>query len=445
MTDHTRIPMFDVIPPEKGESGRCKKERDEKVAEPTGEACSLPEESTNAADSFLHKLASDRPHASVPWDSTGRLPLARKLAWVAVAALIAFAGIWFAGILFSRARVTLVADRAFSPFSFEVAFDTKAAAPDFPARLLPLMLLRETVKMEREYRATGQGNVSARASGIVTIYNTSATRQTLVANTRLQSPDGKIFRIDARVVVPANGNVSAQAIADQAGPDSNIGPTRFSFPGLRGTPRYEKVYAESREAFRGGALGVTTIVLEEDFTRAQEELSRETFESLLRDIRAALPQGFVILEQGATRFSVDTMSANAKVGDAVESFILTVDSGVEALVFDERQIEEIARLELRNADFLEHLPDAEFGFAYTLARPADFSAGTLALRVDGSLNMAESVNIAAVGQMIAGKHESEAQRELIAIPGIQEARIALWPFWARRVPELIDRIEVKIE
>jgi hypothetical protein len=443
--------MFDIMPPESRGKVRREKPIEDITEEPAGEEAMSPiaEESADTTDSFLHKLASEKKSAPADWEPANRSQAVRKLVLIVSVAAVIGIGTWFAGIAVSRARVTLIADRAFSPFSFEATFDTKTQSPDVAGRRLPLQLLKKTVGLTKEYPATGRGTVNAMAHGQVTLYNTySDASQILIANTRLQSSDGKIFRLTSRVVIPGNGSVSAEVVADKPGPDYNIGPTRFTIPAFREqglTERYQKIYAESKAAFRGGASGTTKLVTEEDIRTAQAALSQEALDALQKEIRQALPEGFVMLEQGSMRFIANSISANAKAGDAAESFTVTINATIEALAFDERHVEELARQELKNDELLASLPDADFEFAYTPVRPADFSLGTLVLKVDGSLNIAKSVNIAKIKQSLAGKREADVQRELIAIPGIQEARVTLWPFWIRRIPQSLDRIEIRIE
>ncbi len=77
-----------------------------------------------------------------------------------------------------------------------------------------------------------------------------------MVRTRFLALDGKIFRLTKGITVPGAkivegkiipSSIEAAVIADQPGEAYNIGPvSRFSIPGLKGTPKYEAFYAESK-------------------------------------------------------------------------------------------------------------------------------------------------------------------------------------------------------
>jgi len=98
-----------------------------------------------------------------------------------------------------------------------------------------------------------------KATGIITIYNTySSSPQTLVKTTRFVSEGGKLFRTTKTIVVPGAdassgkivpGSTTVEVIASEPGNEYNIGPSTFSIPGFKGTPKYLAFYGESFSAF----------------------------------------------------------------------------------------------------------------------------------------------------------------------------------------------------
>lgn len=443
MAEPKRIPVYDIIPPAGRGKGAPKKKAVEapKLSEPE------PEARDESADLFLQKLAGERPGSQAPWVPTVRVrKIPRGAIFAGIAAAIVLGFVWAVTATFAQARIRLVADKAFAPFSFTVSFDAKQLQPDYAAKRLPLQVVRKATSLKKDYPATGEGTVSTRSRGTITIYNTySSAPQTLIATTRFASPTGKIFRLAARTIIPGNGSVSAEVVADKPGPDYNIAPTTFSIPAFQGTARYGKIYGKSSEAFRGGASGPSKIVTSDDIRKAEEALSREVFDALEAEVTSALGETTVTIGERATRYTVTSIAANARAGDAVESFTVEVKAGVDALLFNEVQVAEIAKREVDVAELAPDIQTPKFDFAYTASQPANFSAGTLTLKVDGSLNIAKSIDAAALAERLAGKTESEMKRELLALPGIQEARVTLWPFWARRAPDSITRITITIE
>src|SRR5262249_20984903 len=114
--------------------------------------------------------------------------------------------------------------------------------------------------------ATGSQQVQKQASGVITISNAySSAPQTLVATTRFEAPDGKIYRIHTGVTVPGMtagkpGTVSEPAYADVAGVEYNrSGTTTYTIPGFKSDPRFTKITASSG-SMTGGFTGTQPTV-----------------------------------------------------------------------------------------------------------------------------------------------------------------------------------------
>ncbi|PIU99311.1 hypothetical protein COS59_00465, partial [Candidatus Wolfebacteria bacterium CG03_land_8_20_14_0_80_36_15] len=120
------------------------------------------------------------------------------------------------------------------------------------------------------FLATGKKNVERKARGEVTIYNTySSDDQPLIANTRLLTPDGKVFRLEKLIVVPGakiiegkivSSSVKTSVVADKAGQEYNIGPvSHFTIPGFQGSEKYQSFYAKSDTPMTGGFVGEVAV------------------------------------------------------------------------------------------------------------------------------------------------------------------------------------------
>ena len=105
--------------------------------------------------------------------------------------------------------------------------------------------------------ALEQKRVSERATGTIVVYNNfSASPQRLIKNTRFESPQGRIYRIDRSIVVPGRkkegdrvipGSVEAVVFADSPGAAFNSSLTDFTVPGFKNDPaRYAAFYARSK-------------------------------------------------------------------------------------------------------------------------------------------------------------------------------------------------------
>ena len=153
---------------------------------------------------------------------------------------------------------------------------------------------------------------------IYNAYNTSSQR--LIANTRFEAQNGKIYRIHDSVTVPgaskksdgslSPGSISATVFADSAGEDYNsTSPTRFTIPGFKKDPRYTKFYAESKGNISGGFVGDQPAVAHDDLVKAQSGLAEQLNNAIVSAAKDAVPQGFMAISDSVT----------ASYGDATQT------------------------------------------------------------------------------------------------------------------------------
>lgn len=360
------------------------------------------------------------------------------------------AGVWLAGPFISKAEVDLTGEPNYLPFSFDLTFSKDVSSPTPSKDLYPLTILRNSSTSTREYAATGEGEVKTKARGKIQVFNEYGTgSQILVAQTRFVSPDGKVFRLTKQITVPGGkwvagklqpGSIMAEVLADQAGPDYNIAPTRFTIPGFKGTARYAAFYGISSEAFTGGAIGRAKFVTDNDIKQAEADSAKRIFDELKAAVVQSLPETVRLIE-GASRIDVKQLTASAKAGDAVDKFTVTTRADITALVFDETHVQEKARA-LLPKDQAYFTPYLKVTYEPT---EAVFSSGRLKVHAEGSVDVARSIDIFGLKRALLAKSENEVRSEILSVPGIKEARVKFWPFWVRRMPSASSRIELVVK
>ena len=141
---------------------------------------------------------------------------------------------------------------------------------------LPFEIAQLSAEESGLVTATGITSGGQKASGKIIVYNNyGSAPQKLIANTRFQTSDGKVYRIKGAISVPGMGVLEATVYADQAGEEYNIGPADFTLPGLKGGPRFEKVFAKSKLAMSGGSSGNSRIVKKEDIDIARASINEK--------------------------------------------------------------------------------------------------------------------------------------------------------------------------
>ncbi|MFN7088350.1 MAG: hypothetical protein ACK4NX_00785 [Candidatus Paceibacteria bacterium] len=410
-------------------------------------------------DQFLASLAKAKiPQPKSDEEKPKTLPAIPKsgskmrlFIFVSILVLGVIAGLYGLGFAISRAEIELKTVKNFQPFELQIQLRQNPSWQEQNLGIIPLKKITKDTQLSKEYQATGEGQVLSYAHGKILVYNEYNTQpQVLIEKTRFMSPDGKIFRIPKRIVVPGGklvggklepGFTETEVVADQPGPEYNIGPTRFTIPGFEGSPRFEKFYGVSKEKFAGGAKGFGKIVLEEDIRKAQEDISRIAFEDLKTKIAQELPSNTKFLQE-ASQIKVIKLESSAKPQDGQDTFLVNIEAQITSLVFDEITVKDLIAKRFSESSRNEFMkPIYEVNYS---VKNADYNTGTLTLSVNGKRNMEQSIDSLALKRAILGQNAEGVRKQILGLEGIEEAKISFWPFWVKRIPWKIERVTIKV-
>lgn len=179
--------------------------------------------------------------------------------------------------------VTLVPRKETIEFMLPISTNPHLSAIDIDTSTIPGKSITINQEISVSVIASKTNMSNQKAFGELTVYNTfSSEPQKLIVNTRFLSLEGKLFRLKEGIVVPGAvmkagkvvtpGSVSATVIADQEGSAYQIEPTRFTIPGLVGTPQYASFYAVSKNKMRGGGEKGGFVITTSDKEKAKKDL-----------------------------------------------------------------------------------------------------------------------------------------------------------------------------
>lgn len=340
----------------------------------------------------------------------------------------------------------------FSAAKVEVTPSTVSAAvqTSFTANRSSGILPFETITAQKiasqGVKGSGTKTVNSSASGTITIYNTQAKAQRLVANTRFATAAGLIFRIRTAITIPGGttakpGSVTAKVYADQPGASYNVGPTSFTVPGFAGTPQETMVYARSTSAMTGGASGTVPIV-----DAALEQQTRSALQAALgpdlaASIKTQVPDGYVLLPGAATT----TYEELTPTSSAATGMVEVKEQGtITAVIFP-------------NAPLAKAIASSVAGLSYqgeplTLASAdnlvlaavnmPDPDAQTFPFTLAGTASLIYSVDSSRIAAAVAGKTRSGAEVAVSNYPEVKRAVIILRPFWRQTFPQDPSSISV---
>jgi citrate lyase gamma subunit/flagellar basal body-associated protein FliL len=307
-------------------------------------------------------------------------------------------------------------------------------------------IVEVSAQSQTEVTATGEEEVQTKASGTIKIFNDyTESTQPLVKNTRFETPDGLIYRIDQSITVPGKsgntpGTVEAVVYADDVGEEYNQGMTTFTIPGFEGKPQFDGFRAESVTEMTGGFDGVRKIVSEDDLNSATESLREDLRSQLRADVTSQVNNDFiVVIDDSLISFKIEENSESAS--DKVN---VILRGSVKAIVMNAEEFSNhLAQNSLTtfNASDVVSVNDPD-ALSIVLAdvNPADLS--TLSINVTGGAKFIWQTDTEQLSSAIAGKNKRELKNELEEFPSIKRAEAVLRPFWKSSFPEDIDKIEI---
>ncbi len=318
-------------------------------------------------------------------------------------------------------------------------------------------VINEDQQITLQYNTTGKSSSSGKkAQGTVVIYNEFDNQpQTLVATTRLQADNGKVFRLLKTVVVPGLSNVggqakpgaiSAQVVADESGSEYNLEASNFKIPGFQGGPKYDKFYAKSTATFGGGTTegNGSAGVSQSDLDSAKQKTEAALKEKIAAAILAQLKPEELALPQ-AEKITIDKSLASAKVGDGVGSFEYTVTASVSALAFSGQEVRDILTKSPELADLPKNSTQEIKKIDYVSVEP-NFDVNTMLLKVHGEIAVTPKIDVEFFKSQLLGKNETE----LLAVlkknqTEIESASVNFWPTFINRTPQFPQRLKIEIE
>ncbi len=390
--------------------------------------------------------------ASEPEKPVARRKRSLRLA-LTLAIFLVVLGVGYALATFVLPHATITLTIQKTPFDFNDTISVSASATTPVASgagiTLPGEMQTAQNSLVMTFPATGSANVSSKAGGMLTVYNAySSAAQTLVAQTRFESPDGKIFKSTKTIVVPGAkvtsgaivpSSVAVAVLADAPGPDYNVGPSsHWTIPGFQGTPRYDKFYADATAAMTGGASGTVAIATKDDVTAAEAKIEAALKDSLTGQIGLLGEDKFKVLP-GASSFTI-TKESTTTVG-ADGGFSVLVSGTMREMVFDEGMLKSALISSAGASSTAVTIDELKFDYGSTTLA---LDKGLMAFKLTGDLVYEPSVDVSSVKGEIAGQDEASLKTIVFGITGLQKANISFWPFWVTKVPEDQTKIELNL-
>ncbi len=442
---------------------RPQQERKEPVSEPVIEK-KMPEvkvEESKILDEFDKKVETFEKKEIERFKEEEKVAEVKKRRFrikFKTAALLAIVLILVGGLIYSalaflpRADIKITAKKSNWEYMDSVTVSKNVAAVDVGNKQIPGEIFTQRKNLTLSFPATGKQYVEKKSKGKIVVYNAfSSESQTLIAGTRFAAPDGKILKLDAKMVVPGAkisegkivpSNVEGTVTAEKAGDQYNIGPIgKLTLPGFKGSAKYDGFYGALNEQLTGGFVGEIAVATDADIKQGREKTTQTLKDNLDVFINSQIPGEFKIID-GAKQFSVVKENIN-KEADSSGNFLVYIEAETSIIGFNEENLSQMLS-DLGGNSLGEGFKIKSFQMDYGVAR-ADFKNGKMSFPVNFKGVFWQPIDDDKIKSLITDKTEEELKTAVFALPGVEKATISLWPFWVKRVPDNFNRITVEID
>lgn len=354
-----------------------------------------------------------------------------------------------------KAEILIWPETQTSDFDEKVNIEPKASQVDLVVKNIPGETLEQEKEISGDFPASGK--TEKKAKGKIRVFNNSNKTVRLIVGTRFRPPSQELLYFCSlkSLSIPAKSYIDAEfeACYPGTGEKYNLGPSKFSVPGLAGTELFYYVYGESFTAMTGG--GESLRVTQEDLDRAKNILAERLLTESKTSFKNLIPvKDLILLDEGISQEIIDSSSLT-KVGSEMAKFNFKVKSKLKAILFKKSNLEEFAEefilASLRNKEegdekipvTLKILKDSlKINWQ---VESLDQKSGKIVLDLKFSAKVYYQTDENFLKSVLSGKSLDEAQIILENQPKIIKSEINFWPFWIKRIPENPERIKIKFK
>lgn len=362
--------------------------------------------------------------------------------------IVCVGGGLFASSFFHSATVGVKVKQVTSQIDTEVKLSRTAGS-----EILPFEIVSLSKEISQSVPAQSEKQVSSKASGKVVIYNKNSTSQKLLAQTRLESPQGKIYRTGTTVVVPAAKKVGASIVpgsvevlvtADAPGVDYNSGLVDFLIPGFKGTAKYQNIYGRSKTLIEGGMLGTVRVANAEDLSKAESDLEQNLKQQLIESVNQQKPETFTLF---ADMYSIHyATSTQESKSDSVE--LKKKAEFVGILVNSQTLANFLAAKSIRgySGEDVSVVNMQELTFSPSIAASSlKTDTSEFSVAVKGKPDFVYLYSVEKLKKDLSGMSRESFPMIVATYPGIEKGDVKIDPFWRTSFPQDVAKITINQE
>lgn len=349
-------------------------------------------------------------------------------------------------------KVTTISEEIILDDTF-VAVSTEGAVKD--GVVFKNMKIEETASLP--ITATESKMVTQRASGEIVVYNNfSEEPQRLISGTRFESPNGKIYKIDKAITIPGKkiisgkmvpGSLTVTVYAAEPGKEYNTGPTDFTLPGLKDSPRFKGVYGRGKGDISGGFSGEMKMVSPSDVAITKKKLEDSLREKLESKISVQIPVGYITYDD-VTFITFEDNSKEIGAEWDGDKVYLRMKGTAVSLIFNKKELASVvAKKKLPTlTNYNVHANGLE-SLGLKVAATENIStedSKMFSFKLSGAVKIIWDLNVENFKKDLLGIKKESYQDIFKKYPTIDRAETVFKPSWSRSFPNDVARINVEL-
>lgn len=419
------------------------------TAQPTPRATSAPVVQEVAPEPAPVRRPVARPAQSRPGIRLRRGPV---LTLIALAILGALAWLF---LVYPRATVVLGVESDPVSETVTVTVDNNITATNEDEGKLSGQKVQVEKTVKQSFDATGSKEVGSKASGTATVNNRLGEEVAVPKGTTL-ARDGVSFVTTeetavgaASVSLDASGNVivkpgtkQVKVEAANVGSNGNVSPGEFTITSFSGAKR-ERVTASNSAAFTGGESHTVKVVTNDDIENAKKTIGEKVNEELVQELKGKANDLTIL--GNTIEVGVIDATANKAPDEEADNFELEAKLRARTIGFAAAGYQDlvVALVSKTLPDGKELVVTPEDSVETAVERQS-YDEGVLVLKSTLKSEMVQTLDEAALRNLVRGKTATEAERLLGQEQGIRSSKVTVRPSFRSRIPGNDSQIVIEL-
>jgi len=337
---------------------------------------------------------------------------------------------------FSKAKIILSVDNQAKTLNFNLN-----VLNDNVGNNLSGEISEQELSIIQKYDVQNFKTTNGTATGKIKIINNHTRSQTLIKTTRFLSATGKLFRLSKTISVPAGGELMADVYADQEGEKYNIGPSKFTIPGLSASLQ-KKISGISETSMSGGVvkIGVLTQV---DLDNAQKEFTQNLNTRIYEKVGTEISQDEKLIIKNEIKEQINSN----KIGEEISGFEITAKILVQTVKVNNDELLKNAKENYQNklSDKVSVINWNLENFTQNIqSMDLKNKSAILDISLTASVQGAFDINKFDKTEIV-GFDQKGVEYYFSQYPSIKNVEVHFSPFWVKSIPAVSDRIEIEVK